>query len=554
MNKLAKMSFAFAVGISSLVGIPNVKAESNEANDRIGDQLERIELQISKMDNEINLLQNEKTILKGQINKVQKAIFDNEKKLKETEEQIITLEKEIQNLQIEIDKFKEQVVLNKLTLSETLNGSPYSRVPFESSHSLSVSEMKKQFLVNADKLSRLLIKEGKLQEKINHINSLKIELIGISELLKEQINEKTILVEELDRKEESNKNKKEHLLQESKTLIKQKSAIEKAIELEKARMEGKSLDLQHYSSSYFGDIDIIPGQVPQQFMKYYLYAEQKYGVPWYYLAAIHGIETSFSTNPTMVSSVGAVGHMQFMPSTWVGSRYETTGGLVSADLDITNLDIIKNGGGYGVDADNDGIASPWSIADSVAAAAKYLSNNGFSNDIRKAIWHYNHADWYVNKVIAHAEMYKKNTIVRANGEIHLVAGIENTVTTIGNRWINNSVYVFGGGRNQNDIKQGRFDCSSFVHWVFAQVGISLGELTSVSTDTLKNLGTPVNEREIQPGDLVFFDTYKKDGHVGIYLGEGKFIGAQSSTGVAIEDMSKGYWKEKFNGRINRIIN
>ncbi len=57
---------------------------------------------------------------------------------------------------------------------------------------------------------------------------------------------------------------------------------------------------------------------------------------------------------------------------------------------------------------------------------------------------------------------------------------------------------------------------------------------------------------MKPGDVVFFDTYKTDGHVGIYIGDGKFIGAQSSTGVAIADMSKGYWKEKFNGRVKRI--
>lgn len=52
--------------------------------------------------------------------------------------------------------------------------------------------------------------------------------------------------------------------------------------------------------------------------------------------------------------------------------------------------------------------------------------------------------------------------------------------------------------------------------------------------------------------MVFFDTYKKDGHVGIYVGNGKFIGAQSSTGVAEVDMTKGYWKEKFSGHVRRV--
>ncbi|MEC1895054.1 MAG: PcsB-like coiled-coil domain-containing protein [Bacillota bacterium] len=123
------------------------------------------------------------------------------------------------------------------------------------------------------------------------------------------------------------------------------------------------------------------------------------------------------------------------------------------------------------------------------------------------------------------------------------------VTTAGNKYIGNSVYVFGGGRNAYDIANGRFDCSGFVHWAFSQAGISVG----ASTDSLKFAGRQVSASEMRAGDLVFFDTYKRDGHVGIYLGGGKFIGSQSSTGVAIANMSSGYWKTKFNGRVVRII-
>ncbi|TYR80528.1 peptidase [Priestia megaterium] len=126
------------------------------------------------------------------------------------------------------------------------------------------------------------------------------------------------------------------------------------------------------------------------------------------------------------------------------------------------------------------------------------------------------------------------------------------VVTVGNRWIGNSAYVFGGGRTQADINRGFFDCSAFVHWAYSQVGIQLGARGSVSTESLKHVGTQVSASQMKPGDLVFFDTYKKDGHVGIYVGNGKFIGSQSSTGVAIANMSSGYWAEKFNGRVIRI--
>ncbi|PGT80577.1 transglycosylase SLT domain-containing protein [Bacillus sp. AFS040349] len=61
---------------------------------------------------------------------------------------------------------------------------------------------------------------------------------------------------------------------------------------------------------------ITPGAgVPAQYMDIYRAAEAKYGVPWYFLAAVHSVETGFGTHPTMVSSAGAIGHMQFLPAT-----------------------------------------------------------------------------------------------------------------------------------------------------------------------------------------------------------------------------------------------
>lgn len=119
------------------------------------------------------------------------------------------------------------------------------------------------------------------------------------------------------------------------------------------------------------------------------------------------------------------------------------------------------------------------------------------------------------------------------------------VTTVGNRFIGNSTYVLGA----QDPANGRFDCSGFVQWAFRQAGISVGR----STSELSTQGTRVSPSEMRPGDLVFFDTYKKNGHVGIYLGGGRFIGSQSSTGVAIASMNSSYWKSTFKGHVRRII-
>lgn len=130
------------------------------------------------------------------------------------------------------------------------------------------------------------------------------------------------------------------------------------------------------------------------------------------------------------------------------------------------------------------------------------------------------------------------------------SGSLSTVINAGYKYIGNSVYVFGGGRNASDIANGRFDCSGFVSWAFAQAGVKVG----ASTEVLKSTGTRVSASEMRPGDMVFFNTYKTDGHVGIYIGGGKFIGSQSSTGVAIADMTSGYWAQTFNGRVMRVIN
>jgi murein DD-endopeptidase MepM/ murein hydrolase activator NlpD len=102
-----------------------------------------------------------------------------------------------------------------------------------------------------------------------------------------------------------------------------------------------------------------------------------YGVPWQVLAAINKIESNFGTNMGP-SSAGAIGWMQFMPSTWER---------------------------WGVDADGDGIANPWSAEDAIAAAARYLAASGGASDISRAVFSYNHAQWYVDEVLQLAESF-----------------------------------------------------------------------------------------------------------------------------------------------------
>jgi peptidoglycan hydrolase CwlO-like protein len=175
-----------------------------------------------------------------------------------------------------------------------------------------------------------------------------------------------------------------------------------------------------------------------------------------------------------------------------------------------------------------------SINQQVSQSSTVELTSGDSSDSSNTSSSNKKSDNSNNKTVA-------STPVNPNGTV-------SDLISAGNKYIGNSVYVFGGGRSASDIANGRFDCSGFVNWAFSTVGVSL----SGNTDSLKNSGTQVSSSNMQPGDLVFFDTYKKDGHVGIYVGGGKFIGSQSSTGVAIANMSSGYWGSKFNGRVVRV--
>ncbi|WP_235849003.1 MULTISPECIES: NlpC/P60 family protein [Bacillaceae] len=126
------------------------------------------------------------------------------------------------------------------------------------------------------------------------------------------------------------------------------------------------------------------------------------------------------------------------------------------------------------------------------------------------------------------------------------SGDVNTVMNVGRRYIGNSVYGLG----RNDPANGVFDCSAFTMWSFAQIGVNIGR----STVQQSRVGQRVNASNMKPGDLVFFDTYKRDGHVGIYIGNGQFIGSQSSTGVAIASMNSTYWSNAFKGHVRRVLN
>lgn len=163
---------------------------------------------------------------------------------------------------------------------------------------------------------------------------------------------------------------------------------------------------------------------------------------------------------------------------------------------------------------------------------------------------------YPNKVFNYAMEYRTSGLDVGNLNGGAIVGgnevIEKAIAT-GMEIVGKSPYVWGGGRNPQDIANRRFDCSSFVHWSFASAGVTLGDYRVVVTDSLAKVGRAVSPSEMKRGDIIFFNTYKYNGHVGIYLGEGKFLHCGTSKGVWIDDINSSYWKKVFNGNVRRIV-
>ncbi len=107
-------------------------------------------------------------------------------------------------------------------------------------------------------------------------------------------------------------------------------------------------------------------------------------------------------------------------------------------------------------------------------------------------------------------------------------------------------YQYGGNTPENGL-----DCSGLVRYVFKQ---AWGAELPRTSEEISRVGTKVDSKDLQPGDLVFYNTLRRGfSHVGIYLGDNKFIHSPSAgNSIRIESMDISYWKKRFNGarRIN----
>jgi len=245
--------------------------------------------------------------------------------------------------------------------------------------------------------------------------------------------------------------------------------------------------------------------IPANYLALYQQAGQQYGIPWQILAAVGRAESTHGTDNSAgihsgANSAGAMGPMQMKADEW-------------------KL--------YGVDGNGDGIKNVHDPADAIPAAAAKLRHDGAPQYLRQALWHYNPAGWYVDKILRYANQYAAGqsieTLAQASGSgsgctdptatisgaasAKALGAIRAALTKLGRP------YVWGA------TGPGSFDCSGLVVWAYAQVGIHLPHYTG----DLWNTGHHITRDQLQPGDLVFF--YANHDHVGIYLGNGNMVNA-----------------------------
>lgn len=101
-------------------------------------------------------------------------------------------------------------------------------------------------------------------------------------------------------------------------------------------------------------------------------------------------------------------------------------------------------------------------------------------------------------------------------------------------------------RKGGNTETSGFDCSGFVRYLYEN---SVGQLLPRRAEEQARSTEVIDRSELKPGDLVFFNTMKRAfSHVGIYVGDGKFIHApRTGKAVKVDDMRSAYWQKRFNG-------
>jgi cell wall-associated NlpC family hydrolase len=236
--------------------------------------------------------------------------------------------------------------------------------------------------------------------------------------------------------------------------------------------------------------------IPSAYLVLYEQAALRFGLPWELLAAVGKVESDHGRAPgsNQPNAAGAQGPMQFEPATF--AAYSWAAGTPTPDIDDPH--------------------------DAIEAAAAMLAANGAPGDTWRALYAYNHADWYVEEVLGWVARY--TATVAGSGAAATPAAQAAVDYALGELGV---PYLYGGQGPDG------FDCSGLVQAAYAAAGIALPRTAQAQYDAGPPLapGSP-----LQPGDLVFFgaDTSHVD-HVGILVSRGEMVDApQSGALVRVE--------------------
>ncbi|OKI14677.1 hydrolase [Nocardiopsis sp. TSRI0078] len=272
--------------------------------------------------------------------------------------------------------------------------------------------------------------------------------------------------------------------------------------------------------------------IPENYLDLYRKVGEDRGIPWNILAGVGQVESHHGRweGPGITeghNDWGAAGPMQF------GALDNSAAGNSWGGEPIQPVEE-RPEQGYGVDGNDDGIVNVYDPADAIPAAADYLIAHGLKEDVRQAIYGYNHAWWYVDDVMGWAEEYADgNYDTSGSVQTAVMCQFDEAGTLIGQAPDNltqavvdwaldqrGKPYIWGG------VGPVGYDCSGLMQKAYESIGVTIPR---VSQDQWK-FGPEIPSGEEQPGDLVFFNVTRSGeppgpGHVGMVIGDGLMVEA-----------------------------